>query len=74
MRPRERLIATFYKISVFVENFYTDSENIGKFENLIIDFEKIRAKERAHKTGNVPKMSQLSLTDVPTFALERGYQ
>ena len=53
---------------------FADSEDIGFVENFIIDFEKIRAKERAHKTGNVPKMSQLSLTDVPTFALERGYQ
>ena len=53
--------------------FFAESDDTGFVENFIIDFEKIRAKECAHKTGNVPTMFQLSLTDVPTFVLERDY-
>lgn len=44
---------------------------MGFVENFIIGFP---GKERAHMSGNVPKVSYPLLTDVPTFALERGYQ
>lgn len=53
--------------------FSADSEDPDFVDNFIMDFEKMRAKQRAHRIGNVPKMSWLSLNDVSTLALERGY-